>query len=575
MQYTVSYQQPNTHYIDIELEVNNVEESTLQFQLPAWRPGRYELANFAKNIQKWNAFDGDGNLLPSKKVTKDLWEVETQGAKTVVVKYNYFANELNAGSTFLDASQLYINGVNCFLYVPNRMDEVCELQLELPEDYKVACGLKALGGFAFEASDFHELVDCPLVASNSLQKDTYNVGGTTFYLWFQGECKPDFEQLKSDFIPFTEKQMELFGGFPTPEYHFIFQILPHRAYHGVEHSNSTVCLLGPSYDVMKKGGMYDELLGVSSHELFHTWNVKRIRPIEMWPYDYAKENYSRLGYLSEGATTLYGDVMLLRSGVFTLDDYFKTLNQLLDRHFNNPGIANLSVADSSYDTWLDGYVAGVPNRKTSIYTEGALCTLMLDAKIRKATNHQKSFDDVMRIFHEDFYLKNKGISEADYLNTVNKVADQDFTDFINKYINGAADYAQELQASLAFLGLSYSVLPADNFVEAYLGLKVAEVNGSLKVVAVYPDSIAEEAGIGVNDEILTVNGYKAGADLAKWCEYFKEETIVLGVQRNYGALEEMFLRPTEDVYYKKHVAQRLERSSKEQEQSFEIWSHLI
>jgi predicted metalloprotease with PDZ domain len=575
MQYTVSYQQPNTHYIDIELEVNRVEGDIIHFQLPAWRPGRYELANFAKNIQKWNAYDGEGHLLSSKKVTKDLWEVETKGAETVIVKYNYFANELNAGSTFLDASQLYINGVNCFLYVPNRVDEICELQLELPENYKVACGLKALGGFTFEANDFHELVDCPLVASNSIKKDAYTVGNTTFYLWFQGECKPDFDQLKKDFIPFTEKQMELFGDFPTPEYHFIFQVLPHKAYHGVEHSNSTVCLLGPSYDIMKKGGMYDELLGVSSHELFHTWNVKRIRPIEMWPYDYSKENYSRLGYLSEGATTLYGDVMLLRSGVFSLDEYFKTLNQLLDRHFNNPGMTNLSVADSSYDTWLDGYVAGVPNRKTSIYTEGALCTLMLDAKIREATNHQKSFDDVMRMFHEEFYLNHHGISETDYLSTINNVAGVDLTDFVNQYINGTKDYTSELKKSLAFLGIAYQSLPSDSFCEAYIGLKLMDNNGALQVISVYPNSVAELAGIGVNDEVISINGYKAGPDFNQWCNYFKEEQIVLGVKQNYGAVVNMHIELGDEVYYKKHIAKLLGDSTKEQEQSFKIWSHSI
>tara|TARA_R110002049_G_scaffold278391_6_gene457179 strand:+ start:4863 stop:6584 length:1722 start_codon:yes stop_codon:yes gene_type:complete len=571
MQYTVSYQQPNTHFIDIELEVNGIEESTIQFQLPAWRPGRYELGNFSKNIQRWNAYDTDGNELPSRKLTKDLWEVNTNGSETVVVKYNYFANELNAGSSFLDASQLYINGVNCFIYSPDRIDEECELQLELPENYKVACGLKSLGGFAFEAADFHELVDCPLIASDNLKKDSYKLGNTTFYLWFQGECQPDFERLKKDFVPFTEKQMELFGEFPTDEYHFLFQILPHRAYHGVEHSNSTVCLLGPSYDVMKKSGMYDELLGVSSHELFHTWNVKRIRPAEMWPYDYSKENYTKLGYLSEGVTTLYGDLMLLRSGVFNEEDYFKTMNQLLDRHFNNPARSNLSVADSSFDTWLDGYVAGVPNRKTSIYTEGALCTLMLDVKIRKATNHQKSFDDVMRIFNEDYYKKGKGVSENDYLTTVNKVSGIDLTGFIDQYINGTEDYTPELKKAMEFIGLDYQALPADAFSEAYLGIKVMDNNGALQVLSVYPNSIAEKAGVGVNDEIVTVNGYKAGDDFNRWCSYFKNETIIIGVKQNYGGITEMYLNVTDEVYYKKHLIKRLDNASVDQNASFEKW----
>ena len=142
MKYIVSYQKANNHYFDIEYIIENVKTNTLQIQLPAWRPGRYELGNFAKNVQKWNAFDENGNSLKSKKLTKDLWEVETVGNEKIHIKYNYFANEINAGSSYLDDKQLYINGVNCFLYVPERINEKCELELILPSDYNVASGLK-------------------------------------------------------------------------------------------------------------------------------------------------------------------------------------------------------------------------------------------------------------------------------------------------------------------------------------------------------------------------------------------------------------------------------------------------
>ena len=141
MKYIVSYQKPNSHYIDIEYIIDTINSDTLQVQLPAWRPGRYELANFAKNVQKWAAFDNMGNVLFSKKITKDLWEVETKGIATVHIKYNYFANEINAGSSYLDDKQLYINGVNCFLYVPDRIEEKCQLELIIPSDYEIASGL--------------------------------------------------------------------------------------------------------------------------------------------------------------------------------------------------------------------------------------------------------------------------------------------------------------------------------------------------------------------------------------------------------------------------------------------------
>ncbi len=572
MHYHISYQNPHSHYIDINFEINDIQSDKIKIQLPAWRPGRYELANFAKNIQKWEALDSSGNVLKSKKLKKDLWEVECKGLDSVSIRYNYFANELNAGSTFLDAKQLYINGVNCFLYVPDRINEPCSMSLDLPENYQIACGLNSIEKFQFEAKDFHELVDCPLIASADLIHETYKIDTTTFYLWFQGECKIDFDTLIKDFKTFSKKQMELFQGFPTKEYHFLFQILPHKAYHGVEHSNSTVCLLGPSYQLMDKNGMYKELLGVSSHELFHTWNIKRIRPVEMWPYDYSQENYSRLGYLAEGATTLYGDLMLLRSKVFTLEEYFETFNQLLDRHFNTAGVLNLSVADSSFDTWLDGYTAGIPNRKSSIYTEGALITFMLDMIIRKQTDNQKSFDEVILSFYQDFYLKNKGISEKDYFSTVNDISTVDNQKFFENYVNGFEDYTAALKEALNQIGLTYDALAPDNLYEAHLGFKIVENDRKFNVTAIYPNSVAEKAGLAIGDELISINSYTVGSDFNDWCQYFKADTICLQVKRIFGKIEPVVMKVSKELYYKKHKTKRIEKANAAQIRAFEKWS---
>ncbi|MFB0924167.1 MAG: hypothetical protein QMB65_02605, partial [Vicingaceae bacterium] len=440
MKYIVSYQKPNNHYIDIEYIIDNVDSDRIEIQLPAWRPGRYELANFAKNVQKWEAFDIYGNTLFSKKITKDLWEVKTKGNSTIHIRYNYFSNEINAGSSYLDDKQLYVNGVNCFLYIPERMNEKCVLELNVPEDYEVASGLKEVSKHKFECADFHQLVDSPFIASNSLQHHSYIESGVKFHFWFQGQCKPDFQLLETDFRKFSKAQIEKFGDFPVNEYHFIFQILTHRTYHGVEHYNSTVISLGPSYDIMKKEGWYNELLGVCSHELYHTWNVKQIRPTEMLPYDYSKENYTELGYLDEGVTTYYGDKFLLTSGVFDWERYAKTFNQLLERHFNNFGVNNYSVAQSSFDTWLDGYVKGVPARKASIYTEGALIDFMTDVFILKNTNNEKSLNNVMKVLYTHFAKRGKGVSDEDYKTVVEEVSGVSYDEIYNDFLHGTKDY---------------------------------------------------------------------------------------------------------------------------------------
>ena len=366
MKYIISYKNPHQHYIDIEF-IADVSAATTTVQLPAWRPGRYELGNFAKNIQKWAAFDEKGNPLLFQKKTKDSWQIESKNAKQIHIKYNYYAAEINAGSSFLDENQLYVNPVNCCVYIPEKMNEKCELTLMLPENYKVASGMnhsdKNKNGHSFLLNNFHELVDSPFMASATLKHDSFIVGDVEFNLWFQGECKPDWEKLKTDFSKFCNHQLQMMKVFPVKKYHFLFQILPYKFYHGVEHITSTVIALGPGCSLMK-GDLYENLLGVSSHELFHVWNVKTIRPIEMFPYDYSKENYSKLGYVCEGLTTYYGDYLLFRSGVFSEEQYFKTLNERLQKHFDNFGRNNLSVADSSFDTWLDGYSPGIPNRKT-------------------------------------------------------------------------------------------------------------------------------------------------------------------------------------------------------------------
>ncbi|MAY83777.1 MAG: hypothetical protein CMP59_06540 [Flavobacteriales bacterium] len=568
MKYTFSYSNPNSHYINIQFELELNGETSVDLQLPAWRPGRYELGNFAKNIQKWEAFDENGKKLSAQKMTKDLWRVQTKSAKKLMVQYNYFAFELNAGSTFLSEEQLYVNPVNCCLYDTNRAEEPCELILDVPEDYKVATSLKKVKKHEFKAKDFDELADSPFIASASLKHFKYTIDNTNFHLWFQGSLKGDFDKLINDFTAFSKEQGKLFKGFPFKNYHFLFHILPVKAYHGVEHADSTVIALGPTYEVMDPKKLYDELLGVSSHELFHAWNVKRIRPAEMWPYDFTQENYSRLGYLAEGATTWYGDLMLYRSGVFTDESFLKTFSQLMNKHFNNPGVLNLSVADSSFDTWLDGYGMGVPNRKSSIYTEGALITFLLDIEIRKSTTDKHSFDEVLRTFYEDFYLKGKGITETDYQNVVEQIAGKKLGTFFKKYVNGVEDYFPELKKALDYLGMEVQIDLRENYHESYLGF-VCDEND--KVLMIYPNSAADDAGLSVEDQIRTINGMEAKGKISEWTKYFGDEQIELGLISKYGEDCAVQMKATDEIFYANYKVRRKEKPSKEQEERFKKW----
>lgn len=580
MKYIISYTKPHNHYVDIEFIAGNINSDELEIQLPAWRPGRYELGNFAKNVQKWTAFDEKGNKLSSQKISKDRWKIQTKGISEIHVKYNYYAAEINAGSTFLDATQLYMNPVNCCVYIPERINEKCELELHLPQDYVVACGLPALPAKTknekcFSASDFHELADSPFIASNSLQHNKFMYESIEFNLWFQGECRPDWEKLNSDFGKFCSHQVAMMKKSPFKEYHFLFQILPQKIYHGVEHTTSTVIALGPGYNLMK-GELYEDLLGVSCHELFHAWNVKTIRPVEMQPYDYTKENYSKLGYVCEGVTTYYGDYLLYRCGVFNEEQYFGTFNERLQKHFDNAGRFNMSVADSSFDTWLDGYAPGIPNRKTNIYDEGNLLAFITDMFIRKHSNNKNSLDDVMRHLYEEFALKQKGYSEKDYKGLVEHYANAPFTEIFDHYFNGTKDYEPLLREATDYIGCELVKHNSTKFQEHALGIKVHEAAGVCKVTAVYPGSVADLAGISLNDDLMAINNMQirpdnTGTNFTEWCSYFGNQRLQLAVASN-ALVKTIELVPEPGSYYKLVRIQRQEKVTDQQKANYELWS---
>ncbi len=538
--YKLSVHSPASHYIDVELTVDAVAGTQLELQLPAWRPGRYELGNFAKNIRKVEAFDAQGKVLHYTKSTKDLWIIDTNGSATVKVRYSYFTSEINAGSCYADEHQLYVNPVHLCMYVPQRMQEAHVIELEIPASYKIATSLPRQGN-TLSAKNFDELADSPFMASASLQSDSYVADGKTFWLHFVGECRPDFEAIKADFIKFTEVQLSFWGGFPVSEYHFLFQVLPFKFYHGVEHQHSTVIAIGPGY-ALNKGKVYEGVLGVSSHELFHTWNIKKIRPAEMLPYDFTKENYARTGYVYEGFTTYYGDVMLLTGGVFSKEQYLETLEERLEKHFHTNGRFNLSVADSSWETWLDGYVPGAPYRKTSIYDEGNLVALMLDVNIMRLTGNKKGLREVCRILYNDFGKAGKGYTEQDIIRICGEVAGNAvwMSDFFRAYVYGTQDFTSLLQECFNYLGITWERKPSPHINESYYGFKAIDSGNNRKVSLVAPGSPAWEAGLSAGDEVLAVNGYTLRNDFYEWMTYFKEEDIELTVS-SASHLKKIFL----------------------------------
>lgn len=481
----IQFPKRKEHLIRISLLFEVDSEETL-FELPRWRPGRYEAANYVKNILNVNAYDADNNQLSTERHEHNSWKVATHNTQSVRFTYDYYAHAMDAGNSWVDNDLIYINFINCIFFMQSLIDEQIELELDIPESYSIACGLGASNRLTVE--NYYRLVDSPLLASEDLFHLQYQVQDTPFHLWFTDRIPVADDQIIDDFKKFSEVQIKLFDGeFPENDYHFLFLILPYKHYHGVEHANSTVICLGPKEEIIKEK-LYTEFLGVSSHELFHAWNIIKIRPKELSPYHFGNQVNFPTGFVAEGFTTYYGDLMLKRGHVFNLEEYFNELNRILDRHLWNFGRKNESVVSSSLGLWADGYQLGSPNKKSSIYVEGAMVALTLDLTLRKHSNGKKSLDDVMRILWERYGEPSSGYTYKDILNVVNEVGQKDEAEFFEHYVKGTGDIINLVDELLNHVGLVRNTVPNKNQFTSDTGIRYVERNNRNEIIQIHPQS---------------------------------------------------------------------------------------
>ena len=567
---TINYKIVSDHISSKLLQVTvsfPTNESETLIHLPAWRPGRYELGNFAKNVKNFSVFDDAKKKCVFFKTNKDTWLVKTEQTKSITVQYNYYANELNAGSTFVDAELIYVNPVNCLVYIDALIDHPISISVANKSNWQIATSLKNIDG-VLHATNYDELVDSPFIVSPNLQSESYTLNSIVFTIWINGHKRIDWQPIINDFKKFTQHQLDAFGEFPANKYEFLIFSLPNQAYHGVEHLKSTVITLGPSHALFNS--LYNELLGVSSHELYHAWNIKSIRPTEMLPYNLKAENYSTLGYIYEGINTYMGDLFLLKSGVFNLETYLEQFSQQVQKHLDNPGRFNYSVAESSHDTWLDGYVPGVPGRKVSIYTEGCLLAFCADILIRQATKNKCGLDEVMKRLYFDFALKGIGITEKDYQHLLENISGISFQSYFDDYVNGTHNYESILIDCLEYVGLSLHQNQLASYSQSRLGLRFTKSNNGILVSEIYPGSPADIAGICLNDQVIALNEIQINNDFDALLEYMEFDEKKLILLRN-KKITFVTLPEVNRYFYQKHSVLLQNKLSPNQQKALAHW----
>lgn len=538
--YTLSWTQAASHTYVVELKTRHAQGDASDFQIPAWRPGRYYIQDYAAGVSGFAAFDAAGKALIWSKTDNDTWRVSNPAdGGDIVVKYNFFANTMDAGSSVLNTGQAYFNPVNFFMHLRGEYMRPCTLTVaSMPATWKAATALTALPKThnVFTAADYHEFVDSPTILSPTLKTLHSRIDETDFYFHFQGEFKGGKETedaFQGNMGKLIAEEKAIFGGFPMKEYHFIYQLLPYPMGHAVEHKNSA-CFAMPN-TVGQSAQAIARLNSISAHEFFHLWNVKRIRPAAMWPYDYQQEAYTQLQWFTEGVTDYYTSLCLTRAGMYTRETYFSILARTIQSLEGNYASQITSPSQSSFDSWLERSEFIPPYAHISYYTLGTRVGLLLDLEMRAQSNGKSSLDDVFKRLWQEYFLQNKGMEENAVQTAVEAIMDKSFKRFFDSYVMGTdpIDYASFFTP----FGLELETKITEGLTWENIGLeKVAEDKGGLYIESLRPATDAARAGLGDKMLILKVDGkpYKDFDAEAFFEKFKKPKSLMLEVATEGG-----------------------------------------
>ena len=500
------------HELSIE---SHFPPGTTQVHLPVWRPGRYERGDFAQYVRGMSQWDGS-DWQPLRKEDLHVWNclASQKPDAPVQLRYHFTAARLDAGSTWADDGLLYVNPVNCLLFHPDLSAVPVTLSLpDIPAHWSIATALltsRAADGWQMHASGTQQLMDSPWIAAppDDLWRGSYTVNEHDFHVHVWGRLHFDPQSFLETHRQFTETQMEAFGWLPVPEYHFLYLFPDFAARHGVEHEASTVIAWGPAdkltLDSDGPSPGYEEVIDIASHELVHTWNVKRLRPEEWMPYDFTGPSPSRLGYVAEGVTTYLGDLFLLEAGVIDMEGWLRRFEKLLTRHLWNPGRLATSVADSSFDTWLDGYGIGVPHRRGNIYVEGAVLSFLCDVALNRAGGGWL-IDTLAEVAGPD---QARALTEEAWWSTLERRAStrgpeggEEINRLRSEFCEGTADSWPDLVDALLHQGVQASLEPHADLLARCGALCGTGREGRTEVKVCWPDSPAWQVGLRRGDVI--------------------------------------------------------------------------
>lgn len=503
--------QPQSHLFEVTLYVQGWRESLLNLKMPVWTPGSYLVREYAKHLQDFSADTGDQqHPLPSRKLSKNHWQIETTNVSEITVRYRVFANELSVRTNHLDATHGYFNGAALFFFIPGFEQQPIRVTIVPPNPHwQVTTPLPPVLEVAntFEAKDFDTLVDSPFeVGSQQLYHFEVLDKPHQLAIWGQGNADP--ERIIEDTKKIIEVEAQLFGGLPYERYVFLLHLAA-TGFGGLEHKEAC-SLIYPRFGFRTKD-KYNRFLQLVAHEFFHLWNVKRIRPKALETFDYKQENYTTSLWFCEGTTSYYDLVIPLRAGIYEAKTFLEGLGKEITQLQTTPGRMVQPLSESSFDAWIKLYRrdANSNNSQISYYLKGELVSFLLDLLIRSRHDNKRSLDDLMRLMWERFGKEEIGYTPQQLREAIESVAQTDLSNFFNRYIDGTDELP--FDEYLEPFGLQVSSVEAEEPVP-HLGMNVKAEHGKEVIQFVEANSPAEAAGINAGDELLAIDGFRVSAD---------------------------------------------------------------
>jgi predicted metalloprotease with PDZ domain len=532
---------PKTHYIDVKLEIpipSDWQSNEIELMMPVWTPGHYFIEDFSRNILVVRAVDSAaGRELRVDKRSKNLWTVDLESSAKVDLEYSVYAFAYDDTKSYIDQIHALINGASVFLY-PKGM-EMKPVRLTLvpfPQWRRVSTGLERVSDWDFIAPNYDILVDSPIEVGNQ-EIVSFDVQGTKHEVSMLGAVTMDKEKFVSDVKAIVENTIPIFDHVPYKRYVFLLNFTE-DAGGGLEHLNSTVCLI-PRFRLFPKEE-YDLMMGLISHEFFHTWNVKRLRPVGLGPFDYTTETYTKSLWIAEGVTSYYDDLILRRTGLYSVPEYLDAFAINVNMMKSLPGRKWQSAEEASFDTWIKFHKsdANSPNVTMSYYTQGAVIGWMLDMAIRRSTKGSSTLDDVMRRIYQATYVKEgRGYSDEEFEKTSFEVGGRDVKEIFDARVRGREDI--DFDRYLGYSGLRLGARDQTGHEKAFLGVRLGIEGGRVMVKTTLAGSAAEAMGLAVNDEMIGVDGMRATSERLSFYVATRKpgERVRLAIARNGQLME--------------------------------------